>query len=243
MLPDRDQASVARKEAAVAGRIGSLESQRHDSHARSEFRTHRRQRRGLDQRSVGIEDENIVITALDLIARRQNGVGGATALTLDCDLRLWRGSQCFRCDPVAVRSDDDGDVARRPLTDGREDVRKHRAARKLVQDFGPGRTHAQALAGGKHDGQRAAGGGAHADVCSPSTGISEEARALRIPLSSLRAPLSPRASPVSSPQRSQDRRDFTAATKSVSLRRKKRYTTGWPGTERAWLRRVSFLAG
>jgi hypothetical protein len=38
-------------------------------------------------------------------------------------------------------------------------------------------------------------------------------------------------------------RDFTMATKSVSLRRKKRYTTGGPGTERAWLRRVVFLCG
>src|ERR1700677_3573213 len=182
MLPDRDQASVALNEAAVAGRIGSLESQRHDSHARSEFRTHRRQRRGLDQRSVGIEDENVVITALDLIARRQDGVGGAPALVLDSDLRLRRGSQSFRCDPVAVRSDDDGDVARRPLTDGREDVRKHRAARKLVQDFGPGRAHAHALAGGKHDGQRAAGDGPHGDVCSPSTGISEGGSAAPNPL-------------------------------------------------------------
>jgi len=39
------------------------------------------------------------------------------------------------------------------------------------------------------------------------------------------APLSPRASALSSPRRRLDRRDFTVATKSVSLRRKKRYTT------------------
>src|SRR5271169_6660635 len=103
MLPDRDQASAALDKAAVTGWIGGLESQRHDFHARSELRTHRFKRRGLDQRGVGIEDENIIITALNLIARRQNGVGGATALPLDRDFRLRRGSQSFRCDAVAVR--------------------------------------------------------------------------------------------------------------------------------------------
>ena len=118
MLPDRDQAPVALDEAAIAGWIGGLESQRHDFHARSELRKHRRQCRGLDQRSVSVEDENVVITALNLIAGRQNRVGGAPALTLDGDFRLRRGFQSFRCDPIAVRSDDDRDVASRRLTDG-----------------------------------------------------------------------------------------------------------------------------
>ena len=118
MLPDRDQASVALDEAAITGWIGGLKAQRHDFHARSELGAHRRKRRGLDQRSVGVEDENVVITALNLIARRQDRVGGAPALTLDGDFRLRRGFQSFRGDARRVRSDDDRDVARRALTDG-----------------------------------------------------------------------------------------------------------------------------
>src|SRR3984957_10182470 len=63
------------------------------------------------------------------------------------------------------------------------------------------------------------------------------------PLEPAWSAVSPRARPVSSPNGSVHQCDFTVATKSVSLRRKKRYTTGGPGTERAWLRRVIFLTG
>src|SRR5580704_11556875 len=63
------------------------------------------------------------------------------------------------------------------------------------------------------------------------------------PLEPARSAVSPRARPVSSPNAAWINAISPVATKSVSLRRKKRYTTGGPGTERAWLRRVIFLTG
>jgi hypothetical protein len=118
LLADRDQAPVALDEAAIACRIGGLKSQRRHVRARGQFRPHRRQRRGLDQRNVGIDDENVVVAALDLIARRQNRVGGAPAFTLDGDFRFRRGLQGLGGDAVAFGSDDHRDIAHRALQDG-----------------------------------------------------------------------------------------------------------------------------
>ena len=112
-------------------------------------------------------------------------------------------------------------------------MRQHRAARELVQDFGPGRTHAHPLAGGKHDGQTAAGVGAHDRSALSSMGVGErslgrsespQARSGRATIAAGERGFQPR--------RGLYQRDLPVATKSVSLRRKKRYTTARPRTER-----------
>ncbi len=165
VLADRNQASVALDQPAVAGRIGSPKSQRDHASASGKLRAHRRERCAFDERNIGVHDKNVVVAARDFIPGREHGVGRAPPLALNGDLRPRRDFQRLGSDVFAVRADDDGDIVG-DFENGGERVRQHRAAREFMQDFGPGRAHAHAFAGGKDDGQTAAGVGAHGHLLS-----------------------------------------------------------------------------
>ena len=80
MLADRDQASAAIDQPPVAGRIAGLEAQRGHIRASGELGPQRREGCGLDERNIGVDDENVVVALRNLPARRENGVGGAPPL-------------------------------------------------------------------------------------------------------------------------------------------------------------------
>ena len=105
-----------------------------------------------------------------------------------------------------------------------------------MQDLGPGRAHAHPLAGGEHDGQTAAGVGGHGRLLSRQGAAPEARLARRIAgrISQARA-ISPRPTAVSSHKAIAIDAVWPPGAKCVSLRRKKRYTTNWPRTERAGL--------
>jgi hypothetical protein len=69
--------------------------------------------------------------------------------------------------------------------------------------------------------------------------LAKAARPLRISLEPARGATIAGAARSFQPQRRHHQPDFELVTKSVSLRRKKLYTTGVSWTERAWLRRVT----
>ena len=185
VLADCDQAPVALDEPAVAGRIGGPESQRDHIGALSKLRAHRRERCAPDERNVGVNDDNVVVAARNLLAGREHGMGRPPPLALNRDFRPRRDPERLGRDAVVVRPDDDGDIAGGALENRGERVRQHRLARELMQDLGPGRAHAHAFAGGKHDGQTAAGGSAHGRLLSLSRRARSEGPRRRIDRASI----------------------------------------------------------
>ena len=93
VLADRDQAPVALDQPAVAGRIGGLEAKRDHTRALGQPGAQRRQRCRLDERNIGVGDENVVVALRDLPTRRENGVGGASSFALNDDFRPRRDFQ------------------------------------------------------------------------------------------------------------------------------------------------------
>ena len=232
-------------EAAIAGGIGASKPSATTSAPEAELGAHRRQRGRLDERSVGVDDQNVVVAALKAIARGQNRIGGAPALALDRILS-----------PPAQLSALRRQRRRRPV--------RRRQRRRPSRPWAPKRAREPASSGPRSHAElsgapiacapprrrraQSSGSGEHWsswDVCSLLEGRPRRRHGCSdLDLKDTPTPLSPLPGAVSSRDLSPHQRHFASTTKSVSLRRKKRYTTEPPRTERAELQRVFLrLAG
>ena len=161
VLADRDHATVALDEAAVAGRIGGREAERDEVGAIREALAHRRERRAGDQRNVRVTDDDVVVAARNHLARRQYRVGGAATFDLNENIALPALSSGLR--PRRRRAQGQRRRRHRPVPPrGRpRGVGEHGYAGDLMQNLGPARAHAHPLAGREDDGQTTAQVGTH----------------------------------------------------------------------------------
>ncbi len=115
-------------------------------------------------RRIGKSDQDIIGSARQRLARRQNRMRGAAPFGLDEDL-------CGRCKPRhlgrdigAIGADHDGQMRRASRLHGRQhmaSIERHRSGAAPS----PGRLHPRALACRQNDGQDAARGGAGEGRC------------------------------------------------------------------------------
>ena len=103
------------------------------------------QRRGADQRVIGIEDRDVSVTEmLDCLQRR---MGGAQTLLLH-NTNVWFG---FFPNRIHIGSQDNNNAVEDRLTAG-EQVAQHGSAGEAMEGFRHGRFHARAKASGEDNG-------------------------------------------------------------------------------------------
>ncbi len=153
LLADRHQFAALLHQAAIAGRIGSLEAEHGQSDTIGERSTQTLERPGRNQRRIAEHHQKIVGTAGNRRAGGQHGMRRSSALALDEDLRIRPRADRFVAHRLVIRADHDRERGTGSVRSRGKDMAQQRLACDRVQHFRQRRAHPRALARRQHDGQ------------------------------------------------------------------------------------------